>query len=110
MVSSTTAGSEIACACFFVDTVFRPRFFFCSMSIDDSLATSALRASHTHGQYKTCVLRQCVERVWCSSFHDGNCAMCANCGRRTVSVMVVSLCLLRQRISVVCCVFHVHRG
>ena len=36
--------------------------------------------------------------------------MCANCGRRIVSVLVVSLCLVRQRISVVCGVFHVHRG
>ena len=86
MVSSTTAGSLTAHGCFFVVTVFRLSLFFAdTMSIDDPLATSAPRASHMYGQYKTCVLRQCVERVWCSSFHDGDCAMCANCGRRIVS-------------------------
>ena len=54
MVSSTIAGSLTACGCFFVVTVFCSRIFFLAdtMCIDDSLATSALRASHTHGQFK----------------------------------------------------------
>ena len=53
MVSSTIAVSLTACGCSFVVTVFCFRIFFAdTMSIDDSLATSALRASHTHGQFK----------------------------------------------------------
>ena len=63
MVSSTIAGSLTACGCFFVDTVFRPRFFFFAdtMSIDDPLATSAPRASHMFGQRKrvSCVSALC---------------------------------------------------
>ena len=53
MVSSTIVGSLTASGCFFVVTVFRLLFFLAdTMSIDDSLATSTLRASHMFGQRK----------------------------------------------------------
>ena len=63
MVSSTIAGSETACACFFVDTVFRPRFFLltpCALMI---------HLPHPHQGRVTCM--GSTKRVSCASALSG---------------------------------------